>query len=130
MEYLSRRLDQLKNDRLFRYHPKCGNLKISHLIFADDLLLFAKGDLYSVQKLYQCGRDFSNTTGLEANLDKCSIYYGGVNDSVKADISSFLGFTEGTIPFRYLGVPLISKRLTYVDCNPLIDKILGTFRSG
>ncbi|XP_020249463.1 uncharacterized protein LOC109826855 [Asparagus officinalis] len=82
MEYLSRKLDLLK------------------------------GDLNSVQKLYQCIKDFSEITGLEANMDKCSVYYGGVNDSVKEAIHSFLGFTEGTILFRYLGVPLICKRLT------------------
>ncbi|XP_020258390.1 uncharacterized protein LOC109834785 [Asparagus officinalis] len=128
MEYLSRRLNQLQNDRLFRYHPKCKNLKITHLIFADDLLLFAKGDLYSVQRLYQCFKDFSATIGLEANLNKCSIYFGGVQDSVKSDINNFLGFIQGAISFRYLGVPLICKRLSYVDCSPLIDSISNQFQ--
>ncbi|XP_020271107.1 uncharacterized protein LOC109846292 [Asparagus officinalis] len=106
----------------------CGKLKISHLIFADDLLLFAKGDLYSIQKLYQCVKDFSDTTGLEANLDKCSIYFGGVDDAIKTEIKDFLGFSEGAIPFRYLGVPLICKRLTHVDCNPLLDSISNQFQ--
>ncbi|XP_020249444.1 uncharacterized protein LOC109826834 [Asparagus officinalis] len=86
MEYLSRKLELLKEDKLFRYHPMCGKLKISHLIFADDLLLFAKGDLYSVQKLYHCVKDFSATTGLEANLSKCSIYFGGRLQVIKSEI--------------------------------------------
>ncbi|XP_020255420.1 uncharacterized protein LOC109832476 [Asparagus officinalis] len=72
--------------------------------------------------------DFSEITGLEANMDKCSVYYGRVNDSVKVAIHSFLGFTEGTIPFRYLGVPLNYKRLTSEDCNPLIEKISSQFQ--
>ncbi|XP_020256684.1 uncharacterized protein LOC109833427 [Asparagus officinalis] len=128
MEYLSRKLELLKEDKLFRYHPMCGKLKISHLIFADDLLLFAKGDLYSVQKLYHCVKDFSATTGLEANLSKCSIYFGGVNENTKTAITNMLGFSEGTLPFKYLGVPLICKRLTFIDCNPLLDKISGQFQ--
>ncbi|XP_020271780.1 uncharacterized protein LOC109846950 [Asparagus officinalis] len=127
MEFLSRRLELLKKDMLFKYHPMCGKLKISHLIFADDLLLFAKEDLYSIQKLHHCVKDFSDATDLEANLDKYSIYFGGVDDSAKIEIKNFLGFSEGVLPFKYLGVPLFCKRLTYVDCNPFLDKISNHF---
>lgn len=28
----------------FNYHPRCGKLKITHLAFADDLMLMARGD--------------------------------------------------------------------------------------
>ncbi|KAK4390843.1 hypothetical protein Sango_2147600 [Sesamum angolense] len=34
-----------------------------------------------------------------------------------------LGFQEGFLPVRYLGVPLISSRLKIADCKPLIDKL-------
>ncbi|XP_020258830.1 uncharacterized protein LOC109835258 [Asparagus officinalis] len=78
MEYLSRDLDMLKNDKLFKFHPRCGKFKITHLIFADDLLLFSRGDIYSVGKLHQCIRNFSYISGLEANASKCSIFFGGV----------------------------------------------------
>ncbi|XP_020266774.1 uncharacterized protein LOC109842288 [Asparagus officinalis] len=88
-----------------------------------DLLLFAKGETYSVQKLYQTFKSFGEVSGLEANPDKCSIFYGGVEDSVKAEIANILGFAEGSIPIKYLGVPLITKRLSYSDCFPLFDKI-------
>lgn len=45
MEYWSRGLNGLKKEREFKYHPKCAKLGITHLSFADDLLLFARGDL-------------------------------------------------------------------------------------
>ena len=32
---------------------------------------------------------------------------------------------EGDFPFRYLGVPLHSKKLNSRDCRPLVDKIIG-----
>ncbi|XP_019265216.1 PREDICTED: uncharacterized protein LOC109242809 [Nicotiana attenuata] len=35
------------------------------------------------------------------------------------------GFTTGELPFRYLGVPLRSKRLSVSQCQPLLDKMLG-----
>ncbi|XP_020266409.1 uncharacterized protein LOC109841898 [Asparagus officinalis] len=100
MEYLSRSLDLLKHDKKFKYHPKCAKLKISHLIFADDLLLFSKGDLYSVQQINQKISHFSAVTGLDANPSKSSIFYGGVNNIVKASIQSCLGFSEGSLPIR------------------------------
>ncbi|XP_020256483.1 uncharacterized protein LOC109833285 [Asparagus officinalis] len=129
MEYLSRSLNILKNDSQFRYHPKCGKMKLTHLIFADDLLLFGRGDLYSIQKLYQCVRKFGETTGLEANQDKCSVFFGGVNETVKNDIINLLGFKEGSFPIRYLGVPLICKKLSYVDCNALINQVSNQFQT-
>ncbi|XP_020259573.1 uncharacterized protein LOC109836061 [Asparagus officinalis] len=129
MEYLSRRLDKLKNEKNFKYHPRCGKLKITHLVFADDLLLFAKGDILSVQHLNQCLNDFSTTTGLVANPEKSSIFYGGVSDTVKTSIGDCLGFKEGVWPIKYLGVPLLYKRLSYVDCLPLLNKISGQFQN-
>ncbi|XP_020259065.1 uncharacterized protein LOC109835503 [Asparagus officinalis] len=123
MEYLTRSLNLLEQDGNFKFHPKCGRQKISHLIFADDLLLFCKGDLNSVQKIHQCINRFSQVSGLQANPNKCAIFYGGVDDAIKESIQNYLGYTEGKMPIRYLGVPLVCKRLNYLDCNPLISKI-------
>ncbi|XP_020258907.1 uncharacterized protein LOC109835341 [Asparagus officinalis] len=128
MEYLSRQLSLLNNDGEFKFHPKCGSLKISHLIFADDLLLFSKGDVKSVLKIYQCVKKFGAISGLEANLTKCSIFYGGVDDTIKNEIYNHIGFPEGVLPFRYLGLPLIAKRLSFVDCSPLFQKISNQFQ--
>ncbi|XP_022852082.1 uncharacterized protein LOC111373749 [Olea europaea var. sylvestris] len=48
LEYLSRALKVATNNLDFNYHPKCGPLKITHLAFADDLMLFARGDSTSI----------------------------------------------------------------------------------
>ncbi|XP_020262978.1 uncharacterized protein LOC109838956 [Asparagus officinalis] len=128
MEYLSRNLDLLKQDREFSFHPKCGKLKITHLIFADDLLLFCKGNLKSIQKLYQCITHFSGVSGLDANPSKSVVFYGGVPEPVKEAIKNHLNFSEGYFPIRYLGVPLVSKRLSLQDCNPLFTKISNQFQ--
>ncbi|XP_020270848.1 uncharacterized protein LOC109846037 [Asparagus officinalis] len=129
MEYLTRMLNLLKDDKNFKFHPKCKNLNITHLVFADDLLLFCKGDPYSVNRLYQCVEYFGACSGLEANPAKCSIFYSGVSDETKHEISNSLGFPEGSLPIRYLGLPLISKRMSYIDCNPLLLKISNQFQS-
>ena len=78
MEYLSRLLKGLREDKQFKYHPRCSKLDITHLCFEDDLLLFARGDLDSVKAMQLCFSQFSQASGLQANLSKSSIYCGGV----------------------------------------------------
>lgn len=34
-----------------------------------------------------------------------------------------MGFQHQALPIRYLGVPLITTRLTHTDCLPLVEKI-------
>ena len=38
-------------------------------------------------------------------------------------IQAVTGFKSGTLAVRYLGVPLVTRRLSNKDCSPLIDKI-------
>lgn len=35
-----------------------------------------------------------------------------------------LGYSESRFPIKYLGIPLVSTRLLFKRCQPLIDKIL------
>ena len=59
MEYLSRLLKELKEEKAFKNHPKCSKLYITHLCFAHDLLLFSRGDLESIKILQRCFLEFS-----------------------------------------------------------------------
>lgn len=44
MEYFTRCLKTMVINPQFNFHPRCEKLVISHLMFADDLLMFARGD--------------------------------------------------------------------------------------
>lgn len=125
MEYLTRLMKTLKNKPDFNFHPRYEKLNIVQLNFADDLLLFCRGDFISTQMLYDCFHQFSASSGLIANQGKSSIYFGGVPVQVQQQILSSLGFSMGSLPFRYLGVPLSAKRLSVNQCQPLLDKILA-----
>lgn len=128
MEYLSRILGQLSRNGNFNFHPKCRKLNCTHVCFADDLLLFCRADSISIQLLHQAFLQFSKASGLEANPNKSSIYLAGVNQDFKADIISRLGVSEGMLPFRYLGIPLDSKKLDIQHYLPLIEKITARVR--
>ncbi|KAL9689331.1 hypothetical protein QQ045_009715 [Rhodiola kirilowii] len=43
MEYLSRMLQRLNKAEVFYFHLKCHRIKLSHIMFADDLILFSSG---------------------------------------------------------------------------------------
>jgi len=45
--------------------------------------------------------------------------------SVRRNISETLHIQEGTFPFRYLGIPLTSKKLRTDDLTGLLEKITG-----
>ncbi|XP_057544052.1 uncharacterized protein LOC130823450 [Amaranthus tricolor] len=113
----------------FAFHPRCKTIKLTHLCFADDLMIFCKGDLSSVRIICDCIQGFSNTSGLHANSGKLAIYLAGVDSFIKEDLRSTSQFTLGTLPFKYLGVPLSSKRFSIADCEKLADMMIKRISS-
>lgn len=113
MEYLSRCLNDLKADSDFNYHPRCEKLSITYMMFTDDLLLFDRAGPNSIKMLFSAFQKFSKASGLEANLDKSAVYFGGIKVDEQHAIQQTLPVPQGSFPFRYLGVPLTYKKLNY-----------------
>lgn len=128
MEYFHRVLQSLSRVPNFNFHPKCEKMKIINLRFADDILMFVRGDLESIKLLMDKVRDFSTSTGLKISVPKSKIYFGGVDDNTINQIQQETGFAVGNMPFRYLGVPLASKKLTVSQCQALIEKMLARLK--
>lgn len=57
-------------------------------------------------------------------MSKSEIYMARVSDTVTKDLTNVLHMKQGKLPFRYLGIPLSSKKLTHIQCKPLVDKIV------
>lgn len=114
-------LDLIPN---FNFHQKCDKLKITNLCFADDLLLFMRGDVESVKLMMSSFRHFSTETGLKSSIPKCKMYYGGVDYVTKMLIQEATGFVTGSMSFKNLRVPLAIRKLSITMCKPLIDKML------
>ncbi|XP_074271397.1 uncharacterized protein LOC141595333 [Silene latifolia] len=125
MEVLSRLLRRLPRAVSFSYHPKCVHLNLTHLVFADDLLVCTRGDLPSVAAVAKCLDQFSQLSGLHANPSKTDLYLGGITDEVRDLILTATVFSLGSFPFRYLGLPLFNARITQGMYQPLLDKIKG-----
>ncbi|XP_074318739.1 uncharacterized protein LOC141655563 [Silene latifolia] len=128
MEYLSRVMDYAVSTWPFRFHSLCKSLKLTHLLFADDLLMFCKGDVNSIMLVLRVLSTFSATSGLRFNASKSEVVFNGVADWLKQDIVQVSGFSEGKLPFKYLGVPIQPGRLSRLDCNVLIERIVSRIR--
>ncbi|XP_042022898.1 uncharacterized protein LOC121770182 [Salvia splendens] len=124
MEYLSRLLAARTMNSNFNYHAKCEKERITHLALADDFMLFGRGDYMSMEILANTMEEFSNCSGLEINKGKSNIFEGGKLAMRDLDeIKGIFGFPLGSLPVRYLGVPLHSKKLNIMHYSPLIEKI-------
>ncbi|KAK4384052.1 Retrovirus-related Pol polyprotein from type-2 retrotransposable element R2DM [Sesamum angolense] len=124
MEVLHMILQQLiEQDGEFQYHWRCQELNLFQLSFADDLLLLCKADVRSVN-LFRQGLDrFATLSGLKTNPQKSQLIISKAVSGIRDALLATLGFQEGQLPVRYLGLPLILARLSITDCQPLLQKI-------
>ena len=107
----------------FGYHQGCAELGISHLCFADDLFVFTRGDLESIEVLKKALSIFKTKSWLEPSLEKSEVFFGNVSSGMKEAILLCLPFRDGVFPIRYLGVPLSPVRLKNVDFQVLVQNV-------
>lgn len=129
MNVLSLSLDKAAEARRFGYHPRCKNMKLTHLCFADDIMVFSDGNARSMEGILEVFQEFSYISGLNISLEKSTLFLAGVNGPSRDVILARFPFDAGSLPVRYLGLPLLSRRLTLVDCLPLIEKIKSRISS-
>lgn len=110
-------------------HPKCKDPKVTHILFANDLLLFSDGSQTSLARISSVMMEFKTLSSLEMNPSKSEIFFGGYNDTEAAEISQRAGFKQGIFSTRYLGLPLNLGRLTLLTLQQLLDKITGKMYS-
>ncbi|GJW00158.1 RNA-directed DNA polymerase, eukaryota, reverse transcriptase zinc-binding domain protein [Tanacetum coccineum] len=115
-------LRKVESNRSFQYHFGCNQLKITHICSADDLLMLCHGDVDSVRIIKEFIEEFRDVSGLLPNYNKSTIIFGSVNDEDRQRILDICPFKVESLPVKYLGVPLITKRLRVKDCKSLVDK--------
>ncbi|KAL0455533.1 UNVERIFIED_CONTAM: hypothetical protein Slati_0892500 [Sesamum latifolium] len=98
-------------------------LGILNLCFADDVLIFCARTVNSIRTIKATLAEFAEMSGLHVNPSKSTIILSKAVQGERQAILELMGFQEGSLPIKYLGVPLIASRLTVADCQPLIDRI-------
>ena len=95
----------------------------SHCFYADDLMVFCKGKFSSLQALKDLFTRYANSSGQVINLNKSSIYAGGVSDARMNQMVQLLGFSIGSLPFTYLGAPIFKGKPKKIHFQHIADKV-------
>ncbi|KAK4383901.1 hypothetical protein Sango_3110200 [Sesamum angolense] len=82
----------------FSYHWRCKELGLFQLCFADDLLLFCKADVDSVQVFRRGLDEFAKLSGLHANLQKSHLIISRSAQEEREHLIAALQFQEGHLP--------------------------------
>lgn len=97
---------------------------VSHLLFADDLLLITRADMSSFRNVDSLLQKLSLNTGLYINKGKSKVYFANSCHN-KDDLKELIEIPEDTLPTKYLGLPLSINYIKARDCSCLLEKCSG-----
>ena len=88
-------------------------MRISHLMFADDVVLLGEASKDQAQVITTCLREFCTHSGQRVNTQKSSVYFSpNTNEAVVAEVCNTLGIPQTEDFRRYLGVPAVHGKVT------------------
>ncbi|KAL9682070.1 hypothetical protein QQ045_013863 [Rhodiola kirilowii] len=105
---------------LSRILGQCAGISLSHLMFADDMIIFSKADLGSLMKIKEALYVFHGWSGLEVNVNKSAIYFGGCGEEDQLSFAQAVGFNVVLLDGRG------PRRSAY---DGLVDKMMSKIRS-
>ena len=97
-------------------------LMVSHLLFADDTLIFCEVDPNQILHLGFPLTWFEAISGLKVNLAKSEMIQVGDVPHV-GELAGILGCTTSTLPMKYLGLPLGAKFKAKEIWNEALEKM-------
>lgn len=130
-DVLSRAISHFVNSGLLKTASGPNNFSSpSHVMYADDMLVFCNGSKRNLQALMSLLSDYRKVSGQHINLGKCKFYMGShCTPRRRAQISASLGFSAGSFPFNYLGVPIFKGKPSRAQLQPIADRILSKLAS-
>ena len=126
LEALGRMLDKAVHEgRMSGF--SVGNLEgrslaVSHLLFADDTLIFCDADLEQILILRMILIWFEVMSSLKMNLGKLELVPVGVVHNIDL-LLNVLGCKQGTFPMKCLGLPLGANFKDKSIWNPIVEKM-------
>ena len=126
MEAVSRMLDKaIHEGRLssFNVGVSAGrSLMVSHLLFADDTLIFCDTNIDQMLILHMVLIWFEAVSSLKVNLGKSELVAMGAVHNMDL-LVAVLGCKQGSLPMKYLGLPLGAKFKDKSILNPIQEKM-------
>lgn len=120
---LSKLINRAMVEESIRFHPHCKDVSLSHLSFADDIVVFTDGTAESLQGTLQVFERFAAISGLRINIAKSTVFAAGRGKNELQNAAATVGLSVSALPIKYLGLPLTTKIMTRSDYEPLVTKI-------
>lgn len=106
---------------------------ISHLLFADDLIIFSRVLLAEADTINQCMRTYGDWSGQSINYSKSIVLFSkNLVGRTTTSISSILGLGKAPSNSKYLGLPLVlnrSKKVTFADISYKVFNCISGWKS-
>ena len=109
---------------------------VGHLVrsrfWCPNTTFFIQGSMAAVQTLSTMMDIFSDFSGLRLNRAKLTFVGFGLSVEETCGCSRILETPIGALPIRYLGVPLVDRRLRIQEWQPVLEKVetrLGGWRA-
>jgi hypothetical protein len=101
---------------------------ISIIQYADDTILFMEHDFEKAVNMKLILRFFEELSGIKINFHKSEIFCFGKAKEEEEQYKQLFGCESGSLPFRYLRIPIHYKKLKNSEWNPVkgrFEKKLG-----
>jgi hypothetical protein len=99
----------------------CGLLALQ---YADDTLLFSSCDRNGLRNLKIVRLLFEKNSGMRINFSKSECIPMNLTEEETHEITHVLKCPVGTLPFKYLGVPVHFEKLKREHLQPVVDKLI------
>jgi len=125
MERLSQLIEQSNNVGQWKaIQLTRGGTNLTHLMFADDVVLFGEASKAQALVIKTCLQQFCEASGQKVSAQKSRIFFSpNTNEATMAEVCSTLGIEHTNDPGRYLGVPVINGRVTSAMFQDVITRV-------
>ena len=104
------------------------NLGISHLFFADDLMLFTRASKIGAESIKEVLSKFCKESRQVVSAEEYRIYFSpNVPTNVREDICNLLDISETLSLGKYLGFPLNHKGAARNRYNFIVERVIPKF---
>ncbi|XP_019436006.1 PREDICTED: uncharacterized protein LOC109342483 [Lupinus angustifolius] len=125
-DVLSRGISKLQVED--KIHSISGPGQIStptHVLYVDDILISCKGVKGEILALNKLILTYAQASGQHINPSKCKFFTTQATPTRISTLPTWLGFSMGSLPFSYMGVPIFIGKPRAIHLQPIADRIVN-----